>query len=842
MTPEYAIFAELNSEKTLIFPSEITARSYLAGYAKRNAGKAVFADSVLSWDTFKRNFTPIPKEKEKVQSFHRMLFVSQFFQSPKIRQLKYFANYEFTDSLPHFAKNTAENLRYFKRALTSEKLSSSVKEDIHLLYNDYILFLEKNNLYEEEYLEADYSKAEKNKYVIVYPDAVSDPDIETAIKAGFRTISVKEEDELNRITVYDNSVCEIRSTVRQIFELLKTENASDIAITLAQFDSYYPYLESECRIRDIKLSPSKGKTLDRYAGGRFFKDIQNLKNTDLDIEALKAFLFNPLYPFKNREILSKTVRTGIKNKIQNGISNWKYKLEKLNTQESLEILVFVSKLSVYVKSFSNCKNADELRKTFHNFQDEFFKKESWHTLDNEVEKNAFERVLVLIDDIDKAMQSCNIKDNEHFYEYFIRQLGSTVYTSNIRTEGIKVFSYPSTAALDVKHHFVLSLSDKNSTVRRISVPFEDEDRPENSITDNIIEAYALKTENNVYISCSEESFDSSDSAPPVFVERDLVIKKTETAAEEDSFRAEGNLYKKDKVDIESISIPNQKKWYENSKNKLIKGLKGEEFKKQELPVKLNAYKISSFKKCPYNYFCSYIFNLSNEEEYSADMSDPKNVGTLLHDTYADFFNEVKCFDEFSSDENKNLLEKIFTEKLNRYAVDSDGPDKIQIIELFSKYKDVIKKISQVKDSDKFMPYMTDSMEKNLSVETDEYIINGRIDCIMKTANGDFAVMDFKKKNTDKDSLQLIIYANMLKDSPDYSKVPVLAALYSIEEEKFVIKWKDEQTFDSLFFEFQKAIEEIISKIKNADYNPTPSSEACSNCDYSRLCRKRFVIK
>lgn len=840
MNSECAIFAEFDADKIIILPSEITARSYLTGYAKKHAGKAVFSDHVLSWDTFKKSYTEIPAGKEKAQAVHRMLFVSQFFQSHQINKLKHFANCEYRESSAHFARNTAENLKYFRKALLSDNIGKTIKEDVSLLYDAYNVFLEKNNLYEENYLEADYSKADKDKYVIVYPDAVSDTDIKVAIDAGFRTITVSEDDELNGIDVYENSICEIKSTVRQVFELLKTENASDIAITLSQFDSYYPYLESECRIRDIKLSPSKGKTLDQYAGGRFFKDIQSLRLTDFDMEALKTFLFNPLYPFRNRSLLSQTIRTGIKNKIQNGVFNWKKKLEKLNTAESLRISEFIRKLSVYVQSFSDCKNADELRKTFHNFQDDFFENDSWHTLENEVEKQAFERVLVLIDDIDKAMRKCDISSLENYYDIFLSLLECTVYTSNIKTEGIKVFSYPTTVALNVKHHFVLSLSDKNAVVKRIAVPFDDEEKPEDTITDSIIKSYALKTENNTYLSCSEESFDSSSSAPAVFVEKELV--KTITGKEEDSFRAEAMLYKRKDYEPSVKSLPNQKIWYNSSKEKLLKGLKREEYSKQALPVKLNAYKISSFKKCPYRYLCSYVYRLNDEDDYSTDMSDFMSVGTLLHDTYKDFFNKVRNFEDFSEEQNKELLEKIFTEKLNDYSSEVISPDQIQIIELSAKYRDLLKHISDAKDSALFNDYITEEMEKDLSIVNDEYQINGKIDCILKAGNGDLAVIDFKKKNTDKESLQLVVYANLLSGSAEYSKIPVLAALYSIEEEKFVIKWKNEEEFKSVNFEFQKTMNEIVNKTENGDFAPTPSSETCSNCNYSRLCRKRFVIK
>lgn len=822
MNSQCAIFDELDNSKTLVFPKEVSARSYLASYAQRHPGKAVFADNVLSWDTFKKSCTEVPSNFQKAQFIHRMLFVSHFMSSPDVKKLKHFANTKYSESISRFAKNIAENIVYFKTALeNTDRISDNLLHDIKLLYSSYTAFLKENNLYEEFYLTPDFSEVDKHKYVLVFPHSITDIQIDEAIKAGFKIIEAG--DDLNPIDVYDNTVCEINNTVRKIYKLLQTEKACDIAVTLNQYESYYPYFESACRIRNIKLSPSQGKPLIRYAGGTFFNDIQTLCATDFDLEALKAFLFNPLYPFKNKELISDDIKTAIENKNQNG----------------------TGKICEYAKSFTTCENADELRKIFHNFQDEFFEKESWHILKNEVEKQAFERTLVLIDDIDRTMKSCHMEKLNEFYNVFLRILEGTSYTSNIKTEGIKVYSYPTSLALEVKYHFVLGLSDSQSTVKKKTVPFvhEIDDDLENSITDEVLKVYARKTDNNVVLSCSEESFTGDSSSPALFVEKNLVqrIKGKTALYKEDSFINETLIYNAKKNSIKG-SI-NQKKWYETSRNILLKGLGSPSYPKIENDsVKLDAYRISSYKNCPYKYFCSYVYHVQ-KTDFTADMSDAKEVGNLIHKVYAEFFKTVKDFRLFSEEKNKEYLKKIFEEKLKEYSSTIKSPDRIHILELEEKYKRLLPEIGKAgKVADALGDYSTDSMEKSFSVSYKDYEISVRMDCIMKDSSGNYVVIDFKKKHIDSSSLQLIVYANTLLSDPEYSSVPVIGAFYSVEDAKFKSIWKNNDEFLSKNSEYLEILPQVIDGIKQGNFNPTPDNDICGECDYSRICRKRFVIK
>ena len=352
---ESFIFEAFDAGKTLVFPREVSARSYLSLYSKV-MGKAVFADRAISYDVFIEKFKAIPADKNKASVTHRYLFVNMLFQSEKVKELKYFVNSDFETSSEAYKKSIVNNLPFFKRFINDNSLNSGLPKeldnDIQILFSEYNNYLSDNNLYESEYIEPNFDSSEKGKYVLVFPSSVDDPsvsrvliaknqngerifdviDVDTdgnRLAAGWpstdRTNDVSQEDnqkgfvlpdELNRISVYENSLAEIKSRVREIYRLTTSGvKCRDIIVTLNQADSYLPQFVSECSIRGIPINIQKGKKLAEYNIGKFFADIRAIYVTDFDFSSLKKFLLNPAYKFKDTDLVSKLVRFAIDNRV-----------------------------------------------------------------------------------------------------------------------------------------------------------------------------------------------------------------------------------------------------------------------------------------------------------------------------------------------------------------------------------------------------------------------------------------------------------------------------------------------------------------------------------------------
>lgn len=935
---EDLIIRALEDGKILVFPKEISARSYLNLYSKRKK-KAVFSDRAMSFDTFKKMFRTLPENKTEASVIHRYLFIDSFFRTERFKELRYFANPEFKTSLRFFQKSIVSNLPFFNNVLFNGKIRQFLPEeaqrDMRIILSSYNEFLEKNNAYEPEYIKPDFSKAEENTYVLVFPSCVEDPAVIDALNIKkekgeplFEVLDAELKDgsvELNRMDVYENSLSEIRSRVREIYRLLVNEKTrcSDIVVTLNQAESYLPYFVSECGKRNIPLNIQQGKKLSDYEVGTLFSDIKLLYSSEFEFSSLKKFLLNPAYPFKKKDLIHRIIRFAIDCKADKTIEKWKDKLSKAEvilekneesrkktSQDKMEnsssneavsdenpsdnsgfpytrtdigsIRAFISDLYLKVKSINISSDASSLRGAFHALRNTFFEEKKGGVLFvSDTEDKALERALDVLENAEKACSEFKIAKTEGFFDLFLNLLSSVNYTPDNKNAGIRVYSYPQTKAMYSPYHFVLGLSDSEVQQERKGPSFLRETEGEKDvITDSVLKSYAFKSSGAVYLSCANTGFDSESTAPALFVEKELINRVVRS--ETDSFKTEEALWfngadvfndnaAEQNRGFSAVASPdtrfsvnqikpcaNQIKQFFSSRDKLFRSTEKNDYSGVELPVSLSASRIEEYEKCSYRWYCSYKYGLNNQD-YEIKMSDSRDIGNLLHDTFETFYGEIKHFDEFRL--HSDRFAEIFKEKLSGMANSIKAPDYVHLYELSLQEDDYRDCIDLLEDSACLSGFSSEATEKEIFYETEEYEIKGRIDCIMKNADGNYAVIDFKRTKAGKEPLQVVLYACLLGENAEYKRVPVVAVYYVIKEKKFkfysgrygkdskntspqnFFGWT-ENDFDEVYplksEELQKCIEDMLSGIKAGDFEPkTPD---CAYCAYRQICRKRYVIK
>lgn len=816
--------------KTLVFPTEVAARSNMRAYVRETDG-ALFKDSSISWDTFKALCSKEPADRKPATTLDRILFSEEFYKAES-KKLKYYISNSFPEADESFKAEISAQLPYFFAALEhKQSLSADIVHDIDLIYRRYTDYLDAKGLYEKEYLKPDFTTADSAQYILVLPDCVSDPSVKEALKY-FKTIEYNPE--LPLLDVYDNSFCELRNAVRKIYGLLKNgTRAEDIAVTLTDFDNVLPYLEEETYKRNIVINPIKGKNLIEYRSGCLFTYFKDLVEKDFEFETLRAFLLNPSFPFKDIEENRNIVRTLARNNTYGGL---KTHFEKLEDSSRLE------NLSLWIKSAVTAKTCDDLRRAVNGFQTDFFKDGSFSSTGKEVDIDVFRKCMDILDLLEKEEPL-----NADVFTVFTKILSQTKYTPNTGAQGIKIYEYPVSCGLNLPYHFIIGLDDESTKKQRKPINFISKKQTDNEklkgeeIGSEIIKSFALSS--NVKLSCSKQTFSSSVTIASLF-DKESMVRKAKT--EDDSFKEEERIWddpgkKHGKPGIKQAQCFRRSKLEEH-----VNLSKTDIFPKPPENLKLSATSIKEYETCPYGWMVRYIDSIE-EEQLDPQTQDALEIGNILHSTYEEFFNENRnSCSLFSTDEFQKRLVEIFKTKITNYSFSTNAPDSLHIYRILSDYSKKIGKIAKVKEKarTKFRleQYRVFDMERSFSFSGDGYTCNGRIDCVLQTPEETYAVIDFKKKNVDKTSVQLFLYAKALKQTRGVEKYPSIGTFYSIENERFTDCWATEEDIDVMAVQIEERISNVAKQINEGDFHRNPSAENCANCAYSRICRARYVIK
>lgn len=814
------IFQAFDNGKTLVFPSETSARSQLVSYLKHNPGKALPTDRAVSFDTYKHSKTVFPQGRKPVETYHRYVFASEFFNSRASEKLRYFVS-DNSQSKASFAGEIAQALPQLKEISESKELNYNLRHDISLISDSYNQFLEENSLYEESFYNPEYTQ---DYTVFVFPETYKDS---TASQIKGSTISAKNS-ELSVIKVFPNSLAEIRDSVRKILQLLENKiKPSDIALTVTDMNTYGPVLQSEGQKRGIVFTFMQGKSLSSYPSGRLFSAIKNVYQQDYDSSVVKSFVLDPVFPFKNQQLLSNMIKDiiccNVKDGGKDGI-NIKEKLRKCPSETSAESLSLFITLSDYIKGICTASSVDSLRKALKGFQDTFFVDTAWDETESEVNRKVIQRCM---DTLDK-LEELNIKSPD-FYSLFCTILNNTNYVDQDKF-GIKVYQYPLSCGIASEYHFVLGLDDVSGRIALNQLPFSGRlaEKETVQIGDFIQKAYCHE-HNGLSLSCALESFTGNCVPPALFTENGKTEEITKVSS--DSFSDEEQLWAIGKA--VSVALPSQKEAFDRALNTTLAVGEKIIIPKTEKPYSISASSLSAFSKCPYRWMCQYLLKL-NDCDFEPVLNNAKNLGGLLHDTYEMWFESVKTQKNAQSEEGLALLNKIFEDKLVAFSGNFDSPSRLYIERLKQFYSGKLPQIINQKNSSYIEDCYYFDKELEIKIESDKYKVRGFIDCIFKTPEGDFVLIDFKTGKVPENT-QLALYAKALEH-------PVKGAFYSINDCKYSVVFNDEITLKQVIEECDQLILNHLESLEKNCFEATPGDTNCQFCSFSRICRKRYVIK
>lgn len=826
------IFKLLLGNKTLVFTSEVVARNVLSSFLIANENTVVFKDRCISFDNFYLSLLNTG-DKKQIRKEERMTF-SYSFLSSNIDRLSYFASPLHKESLISYASSLSSLLPFFS---DTEGIEKKALDDIKIIKPIYDEYLEKNNLYEKNFLTPEIEKIEKGKYVFIFPETFNNKwAMEIVNKGLVDSLSVPKV-ATPQILSYKNSISEIKALFRKIYKDLETCSYSDIAITSSSLNTYRPFLERESKLKDIPLLFTSTTPLSSYSESRFFSSLYNWYNSDYSLKETKELFLDPTYPFKDREQLRDIISRAIERRIlkDGGIENWKEVLK--NEQFS-----YLEKLINATKKIIVSTRPNVMINAINDFRDNFF--------DSSWDRNTNKIFGTLVDILEK-MGKEEIKDSFLVFLSLIEQSSYVEKTEN--KEGIKVYSYPSSCGIIAKKHYLIGLDDKSTTLSITSAPFINDDKID--LTSSLLSVYSIQSfQDELIVSGSTLGFDGARLLPPFFLTN---VKRIEII-ESDQYSEERKMWHEGKEPLFSPTLF-QSLSYFNARNNILRGrkddVKVEQFTEEKLEMSVSNAK--KFDECPYKGYASFRLKL-RRKDFDTILDDATEIGNILHEAVQEELDNSKSLTLISV---PNLKEK-FKEKLKNSKKIKSKAIKYYLFEKFN-FNRLIneKKISACGD----MKLLGNELEVADYPLIKNITIKGRIDSLFKNKEGKYLIIDWKKngsndysnKSIDDVSLQLVLYS-MLLEKGEVEKMEeenfangsiICAAFYSFESDKYFFVWSplldeenNEYDIELVYSNAEKRLKMIQNNLDSGSFTPKYSEKGCMNCEYKGLCREQFNVR
>jgi len=244
--------------------------------------------------------------------------------------------------------------------------------------------------------------------------------------------------------------------------------------------------------------------------------------------------------------------------------------------------------------------------------------------------------------------------------------------------------------------------------------------------------------------------------------------------------------------------------------------------------KLSFSKFDDYSKCPKMFWYKHVLNaLPRNQEANALYK-----GSMFHKI-------VEDVDNPEMPEKKGDLKSLLSELESSWdpsnylqsSVQKETEDKQSLVPALTSYQ---KWNSQNKNT------ITD-VELKFSTQIGGFQVNGKIDRIEKTPDGDFVIIDYKTGGKNKkvekveESLQLNMYCIALQEHKRYGKLPKTASFFYVEKEEGQ-QFFDYSVSQTNVDDAKAELETFTDLIKKKEFGATPQSFTCKWCDYNDICK------
>ena len=834
------LLSYLKDGKTLIMPTEESARSILTYLVQSSEGKAFVRKSqAIAYDRFRDSIFPEKRNLVPADRISRLLFAS-FLVKTRKQDLRYFIpsdEYpEIDDQMMAFIANLLPSLKEADRLETDE----NARHDIYLIRSEYDRFLDRCGMYERSFCDdAGDIQEMKDHYVVL---SSTSPE-ETIFMESLRdklSFDDPEDGELPPLVLYDNERQEIRNTFLQIRRLIDSGvDLSEIAITTAGYGRLRPYLESESYLFSVPISFRRGLSPLNYPAGSFIRLLRTLHENEYRIEDLKVFFLNPSFPFRDPE----AGRTFILESISRSIRQKETRKDRYFSAEKGSMKVY-SDLLHYNRNINTTSDPDYMIREIKSLMEKLFTPEQFSTVEED------ERVLsfILREASNFSSTARILRDNGYMrddtpvFPLFLKYLENSIYVPQEKMEGVKVYPLGQSNALPMKYHFVMSLNEKEArnTYQEASFLSDYEIRKlrrEDDSTRAVMQGLNVMGE-NVIFSASSNTYEGYALALTEFSKIDKPEMLEDAYSEECDFlryhKLTGSLFEVQRKSYEAarksaLAAPGWKEDMTCGLRMDFPGFNGEE----------HGYSVSqvdTYIRCPYRYALEYVYGLRKSQSYEVEDFPYFEVGSRLHKVVEDYFSDPGDLEE----KVPRLLNAELDLWEERQTVDRNGevkalsPDVQQLTPplrayIYSKYLDgLVESIRYVESLEGEV-----ELEKKVEGLIAGLRFSGFIDCLVHLGDR-YRILDFKSASIPTDSLQLEIYRTLTEGGDETYEASEYLALKTAEHKPK----KEMLTYDELV----NVLKDVDERLASGDFKAANTADACEGCAYRGICRRRFYIQ
>ena len=228
---------------------------------------------------------------------------------------------------------------------------------------------------------------------------------------------------------------------------------------------------------------------------------------------------------------------------------------------------------------------------------------------------------------------------------------------------------------------------------------------------------------------------------------------------------------------------------------------------------LSASDIETYRLCPLKYKFARVFRIPQEPTIN------QRFGIALHQV-------LERFHTGGGDSLEHLME-LFETAWRRSGFGTSNDD------LQFREKAVVA-LRRYWEDDREREGEPAWFERSFSFKLGPHVLRGRVDRVDKLPDGSYELIDYKtgKAKTEselREDIQLSIYQMGARESWQL-ETSAQSYYYVLTGEKVPVEHSQEE-LDRV----RATVEEIASGITGQDFEPTPSHEICSFCDYRIIC-------
>jgi hypothetical protein len=509
----------------LVFPSEVLAGAWRRRLAAEPARAAVRSDRIISWDRFKELAVPIKRTQRPAGRLTRRAFalalLTENGQAPFLTTL---INPAFAESAGGSAGSLTRVLPQLPALLRHrDDLRPGLAADLAEVMERYRRFLEVHNLFEPEWelsRTVDLSRISRRP-VVFWPELLEDYREYRGLLAGdVETVNLRATD---RPEIFARRVRSAAEEVTLAWETIESAlrsgtDSGDLAITVADLDSYRHLITAEAHRRGIPVRFAEGGAVASQPGGSFFSRMRDVLDGDFGVTAVAGLLMDRSLPWLDDESRREVVRFGY--------ATHCYRRARWGEAFALAVRVdpkvvpvpaariprlreFWETFADHLAAIRSAETAVALRRALLAFLRRHIARREdprWHLAGGQVER-VYETALTELEAI------CRIEERgipvPRPWTFFLDSLAERGYVPRGADGAVVVYPYRVAAGVPVKLHCVMGLSQRATRVRTTPpmglrqdelrrIGWEGDDRSR-----AFLEAYGTLLP-GVHLSCSDE--------------------------------------------------------------------------------------------------------------------------------------------------------------------------------------------------------------------------------------------------------------------------------------------------------------------------------------------------